>query len=1341
MICRSGCASSGCRLLLVFICFAACLAGHRCLAAALRSGKGQSRGVAHEALTTLKAECFACHNEEKKKGGLILTSREALLKGNDDGPVVAAGKPDSSRLAKALLRNADPHMPPKKQLTDAQIKTIRDWIKGGLVWDAKALSDDEPGVTPVQLKPLPASYQPVMALALSPDGRKLALGRSGRILIHDASQTNYPVLAQLEAHRDAVQALAWSPDGHWLASGSFRRLVLWDMESFKVERERTNGLTGPITAIKFSPDGGRLALADGVIGQSGYVRILDTAENKVILSWRAHGDTIFDLDFSRDGTELVTASGDKLIKVWELSSKKELARLEGHSTQVLGVAFNTNATQVVSGGADKEIKVWDVKTREKIISLGSHSARVTAIAWPGEGKVIVAATDGGDVSTYTNLKAHTGEQSSGGGDEKKIGDANEAVLSLATTPDAKTIFAGSHDGIVHVWNSERKLLAKLVPEMDETQARGKSDTNKAGRAESSRRDRDIAPYPALKERRDKPAVSSVALRPSAVVSLTAEPDEIHLSAEARRHGVLISAQTADGFDVDVTDRVRFLTSRRAPFEAGERGDVRALRPGEGALIASFGRQRIEIPIRIKPGPSDESDSSSAFDPPPVSFVRDVLPALSKAGCNAGACHAKAEGQNGFKLSVFSYDPRADYAHIVKDARGRRVFPAAPDESLIIKKPTTAIPHEGGLRFERGSETHQLLVRWLREGMAYSVTNEPVLQRLVIFPKERRYHKSATQRLLVEAHYSDGGVRDVTRLAAFHSNDKEIATVNEHGIVTIGTLTGQGVVVARYAGLVADAHILVPADRLLPEAQYAALPKNNFIDELAHEQFQRLGLLPSELCTDAEFLRRASLDAIGVLPTPDEVRQFLAECGRSDGEVEKGSDANQHSVTPLLRSFPARLALIDHLLARPEFADYWANKWGDLLRPNPDRVGVKSVFTLDQWLRESFRQNKPYDQFVREILLAEGTNHRDGPAVIYRDRREPADLTTMFSQLFLGTRLECARCHHHPNEKWSQDDFYQFAAFFGSVKQKGAGLSPPISAGTETFYVASGGTVKHPVTGAVMSPRPPDAPSAQLADGADPRRALADWLIAPDNSFFARAAVNRVWTVFFGRGLVEPVDDFRISNPCVNPPLLDALADDFVKHGYDLKHLMRTIMESRLYQLSSTPNETNLADTRNFSRAYRRRLTAEVLLDAVDDATGVPDTFAATPIGARASQVWSYKIESQFMDAFNRPNPSSDPPCERDRDLSVVQSLHLMNSKALQAKLSNDNGRARKLAASDKSPAEIVTELYLTSLNRPPTDEELQIATAAFSATDTTRQTATEDVFWALLNSAEFVFNH
>ena len=403
--------------------------------------------------------------------------------------------------------------------------------------------------------------------------------------------------------------------------------------------------------------------------------------------------------------------------------------------------------------------------------------------------------------------------------------------------------------------------------------------------------------------------------------------------------------------------------------------------------------------------------------------------------------------------------------------------------------------------------------------------------------------------------------------------------------------------------------------------------------------------------------------------------------------------------------------------------------------------MKSVFLLDQWLRDQFRANRPYDQFVRDILMAEGSNHRAGPAVVYRDRRDPPELTTQFSQLFLGTRLECAKCHHHPNEKWSQDDFYQLAAYFGPVKQKGAGLSPPISAGTETFYFTPGGEVKHPVSGVAMTPRPPEGPELPKSESRDPRRHLADWLTAPENPFFAKAAVNRVWGHFFGRGLVHPVDDFRSSNPCVNPALLDALAADFAAHGYDLKHLLRTVMASRTYQLSSVPNATNLGDTRQFSRSYRRRLPAEVLVDAVSDVTGVPETFSAVPPGGRAMQTWSYKIASHFLDAFGRPNSSSDCPCERDAQLSVVQTLHLMNSKILQGKLSDPKGRVRQLANSDRSQSDLVGELYLLLLNRLPAEPELQAALRAFSAPGATRNTAVEDVFWALLNSPEFVLNH
>ncbi|MFO1501806.1 MAG: DUF1553 domain-containing protein, partial [Verrucomicrobiota bacterium] len=803
--------------------------------------------------------------------------------------------------------------------------------------------------------------------------------------------------------------------------------------------------------------------------------------------------------------------------------------------------------------------------------------------------------------------------------------------------------------------------------------------------------------------------------------VAAVDDDGHLASFAhfKRHTGEQSSATADerqlGHWLEPLHAVAVSSDGHRVYTGGQDGIVYAV-TSEGQVVG-----RLSAPSAANadknaatPAPRDQGTSPSLSGP---SFVHDILPMLSKAGCSAGPCHAKPEGQNGFKLSVFNYDPASDYAEIVKENRGRRVFPAAPEESLLLLKPTLGVPHGGGQRIEPGSPTYQALVDWIRSGMTYRQPNEPALVRVAVSPHERSYAKGASQALQVTAYYADGSMRDVTGLAHFASSDKEMATVDDAGVMRIGQMSGEGAVVARFMGLVDAARIVVPAERLLPAAEYARLPRNNFIDDLAWAHCQKLGLFPSELCTDAEFMRRSSLDTIGVLPTAEEARLFVA-----DPDPDK------------------REKWIRNLLARPAYADYWANKWADLLRPNPDRVGIKSVFVLDQWLRESFRANQPYDQFARAILLAEGNNHRDGPVVIYRDRREPTELTTMFSQLFLGVRMECAKCHHHPNEKWSQDDFYQLAAYFGPLKQKGAGLSPPISAGRENFYFGPGGTVKHPLTDVALKPRPLDGPAVEASD-ADPRRALADWLTAPSNPFFARAGVNRVWAAFFGHGFVEPVDDFRISNPIVNEPLLDALAKDFAAHGYDWKELIHTILQSRLYQLSSVPNESNLADSKHFSRALRRRLPAEVLLDAVSDLTGVPESFNGVPPGSHAMQAWSYKIPSHFLDAFGRPNSSSDCPCERDVRPSVVQSLHMMNSTALQAKLGHPVGRVAQLAASLRPPAEIVDELYYGAFGRAPAEVELHAAVGAYAAEGATRQTATEDVLWALLNSAEFVFNH
>jgi hypothetical protein len=1137
---------------------------------------------APEAMRLLKSNCFSCHNDQKKKGGLVMTSRDSLLKGGDNGPAVDPNAPEKSALLEALAADADPHMPPKKQLSGPQIDLLKRWIHDGAKWDAAALVRQASPARAVAVAAPPASYHPILALALSPDSTRLAVGCGGEVVIYDVSSTNLNVVARASAHADPVQSIAWSADGKQLASGAFRRVVIWNAESLNKEREITEGFTDRIAALRFLPDGHQLVIADGRAAELGTVRVAEVDTGKVTASWTAHADTIFDVAVSADGKLLATAGGDKLVKLWDLETHQELARLEGHVAQVLTLAFNADATQLASGGADFQLKVWDVKTHERIMSLGTHTTAVDGVAWASGAAAVVAVTADGAVERFTELKAHTGAVSGEvQAKEQKYPAAEGALHCVAVTPNGERLFAGSHDGQLFAYGKDGKLAQKV-------------------------------------------AVNN------------------------------------------------------APTE-----------------------------------------STAATSPAP-SFMRDVLPVLSKAGCNAGACHAKPDGQNGFKLTVFSFDPKADYRNVTQDARGRRIFPSAPEESLLLLKATDTIPHEGGERFTKDSDAYRTIEQWIRSGMAFRAEGEPTLQRLAVEPATHLYHKGDTQQLRVQAHYSDGSTRDVTALAGFSSNDKEIARVTDDGALTIGKMSGQGVIVARFMGLVGDSQIEVAADHLLPESQYASLPVNNFIDELVYAQFKRLGLFPSEPCSDAEFLRRASLDTTGALPTAEEARTFLA-----DTAPDK------------------RDKLIDRLLSHPLYADYWANKWADLLRPNSDRVGIKSTYVLDQWLRECFRENMPYDQFVRAIVTTEGNTHRYGPAVIYRDRREPVDATTMFSELFLGVRLDCAKCHHHPNEKWGQDDFYHMAAFFGSIRQKGAGISAPISAGNETFYFEPSKTVKHPVTGELMDPRPPDGEGFAVAENQNPRQALADWMTDPKNPFFAKAVANRIWAAFFGKGIVDPVDDFRISNPASNPALLDALGQEVIRQKFNLKELMRTIMRSHLYQISSMPNEFNKTDTRNYSRSYRRRLQAESLADALADITGVPTEYPGMPPGSRAMQAWSFKIESPTMDAFSRPNSSSDCPCERDIKPSIVQALHLMNSRLLQEKLASTAATARvqRLTDSKLTPEEIVTDLYLACYSRLPNEEEMKIATAAFTAEGVKRRTAIEDVLWSLLNSAEFVFNH
>lgn len=706
------------------------------------------------------------------------------------------------------------------------------------------------------------------------------------------------------------------------------------------------------------------------------------------------------------------------------------------------------------------------------------------------------------------------------------------------------------------------------------------------------------------------------------------------------------------------------------------------------------------------------------DSSPVDFDNDLQPILTRYGCNQGACHGKARGQGGFQLSLLGFDSNFDHDAIVKEARGRRVFPGAPERSLLLMKPTGQVPHGGGVRLSADSAEYDVILNWIRQGMTRQAEDAPDLQSFTVTPDSVVLKNKQQLQLQAVAHFSDGSSRDVTPLAVFQSNEAPIAGVDESGLTTAGELTGSTVIMARFMGRIATCEIIIPRPETVTAEEYAKLPVNNFIDELVWKRLQQLNITPSGLCDDHVFLRRATTDLCGRIPTAEEVRSFLA-----DDSADK------------------RQKLVDRLVQEPDFADHWANKWMDLLRPNPYRVGIKTVMNYDRWIRERFHKRMPWDQFVRELVAARGSTFRNGGVTLFRDRRSPDEVTTLVSQLFVGVRLECAKCHHHPFEKWGQDDFYSFAAYFGKVGRKGTGVSPPISGSEEFVFAGKSGRVTHPVTGKAMEPRPLWGDAAVGSDMNDPREALAAWITSPDNHLFAQVMANRIWADLMGRGLVEPVDDLRATNPATNQPLLEALGNHFRDTGFSITELMRTITSSHVYQLSSLPNERNIADTRNYSRHYRHRMRAEVLLDAFVDISGVPQAFDAMPPGTKAKQIWTHRTTSLFLDTFGRPDPNQDPPCERTKDSAVVQALHLMNSEKMFKDIQSEHGNAATLAASERAAEEVAAELYQMIYGRNPSTEETQLVVYVLNEENADRRQSIEDLMWALINTPEFVFQN
>jgi hypothetical protein len=696
----------------------------------------------------------------------------------------------------------------------------------------------------------------------------------------------------------------------------------------------------------------------------------------------------------------------------------------------------------------------------------------------------------------------------------------------------------------------------------------------------------------------------------------------------------------------------------------------------------------------------------------VDFANDVVPLLTRYGCNSGGCHGKSGGQNGFKLSLFGFDSAFDYNAIVKEARGRRVFPAAPDHSLLLAKPSGQLPHGGGKRLAPDKEAYQTLRRWIAQGMPAHGDHTRVLQTIDVTPRQRVLARQSRLHLIVQAHYSDGSVRDVTLQTQYQTNDPSLAAVDDDGLVRTQQLAGEAVIMARYMGCVAVFRATVPLGQEI--GTYPDFPVAGFVDELALAQWKRLGIVSSGLCSDGEFIRRVYIDLCGKLPTPAEVRAFLGDAGPDK-----------------------RGRLIDRCLESDDYAAYFAMRWGTILRNSQLAGSEQAAYAFHEWLRDMIGRNRPYDEFVRGIVAASG-EWTEAPAVNWywqmRDDQlhQPVADT---AQVFLGLRLQCAKCHHHPYERWSQDDYYGLAGFFARLGRKSFGEPPPYySARTRT----TGET--NPRTGKPIEPKLLDGPILDIPPEEDPRQKLVDWMVRPDNPFLAKALCNRMWGHLLGRGLVDPVDDLRETNPPSNPELLEALARDFITHHLDVKHLLRTITNSRTYQLSSVPNTFNRQDRQNHSRYYGKRLIAEVFLDAVDQVCGTRTHFHRMSRRARAVDLPHEGFGSYFLDVFDRPPRSSACECARSTGASLPQVLHLANSSEIEDKIASEGGRVSRLVRSKTPPEKAIEELYLAAFARYPDTDERQKALLYVTRQKELRR-GLEDLVWALLNTQEFTFNH
>lgn len=1257
----------------------------------------------------LQANCQGCHQPAKAKGDYVMTDFEKLMTPGENGdkPIVP-GKPDESFLIKQITpKNGEVEMPKGKDpLHEIDIELIWRWIAEGAKDDTPANAEQHYDVD------------------------------------HPPAYSRPPVITSIDC----------SPDGMLVAVAGFHEVLLEHADGSGIAA-RLIGLSERIQSVRFSPDGKLLAVAGGQPARMGEVQIWDVAKHQLKLSVPVGYDTVYGVNWSPDGTLISFGCPDKTVRAIEAKTGKQVLQQMAHEDWVLDTVFSTNGTHVISVGRDMTAKLTEVATqrfidnltsitpgalRGGLLSIARHptrdnvlvggsdgvpqiyevfrtaarkigdnatllhkfpamEGRIFSVDFRADGKMVAAAAslDGkSTINLYASeydpkipdvlLKAY---EKTSGGYSKEEREAIEKfttegakllhslrveapVYAVRFSPDGKRLLAGTGGGEILGINTETgeiELKFGAVPV-------GKGDSA-AGQLVAAGAKESPAVHDLIPESLPKDAT---------VVGLTINPEKITLANRNEHAQLLVAAVLASGDTVDVT-RLAKLSVSDEMGTISARGRFTATKTGHGVIVADFGGKSATAQIAL-----NDFDPSFQAD-----FVRDVAPVLAKLSCNAGTCHGAKEGKNGFKLSLRGYDPIFDVRAFVDDLAARRVNLAAPDESLMLLKAIAAVPHEGGQRTTTDTEYYAILRRWIDDGAKLDAKS-PRVTSIDLFPHNPVAQRiGSRQQMKITATYADGTTRDVTAEAFVSSGNTDVASADEGALLT--TLRrGEAPILARYEGNYVATTLTVMGDR--GGFVWKEAPVYNRIDELVAAKWKRMKILPSDVCSDAEFIRRVSLDLVGLPPTADQVREFLA------------NKRDQRS---------KRDALIERLISSPEFIDHWTLKWADLLQVNRKYLGVEGAQLFRDWIHNEIARNVPYDQFVRSILTASGSTKENPAASYWKILREPTEAMENTTQLFLATRFNCNKCHDHPFERWTQDQYYNLAQYFAQVNRKKDEASgnrmiggTAVEGATPLFEIISDsheGSVKHNRTGQVVPAKFPYPAETEPEETNESRRAeLADWITSPDNRYFAMSYVNRLWGYLMGVGLIEPLDDIRAGNPPTNPELLEHLTREFIESGFNTRHILRQICQSRTYQLELATGKWNDDDKINYSHALPRRLPAEVLLDAVYTVTGATPDFPGAKPGVRAAQLIDSAIDlpSGFLANLGRPPRESACECERNNDIKLSSVMSLLSGPAVSGAVNDPANALDGLVKEQKDNRKLTDELFLRVLNRHATEDEL-----------------------------------